>query len=279
MRYFLSFFIFLFLTSAQAKDLSLLFIGNSYTYLPTQGTPDDPGLPKLIKQIAESIDPTLNISYRAHTRGGYSFMKHYNDPQSVDLMSKKYDKVVLQGNSIESLDLPPWADRSELGEKYFAVYLPKVLSLVLQNNRDITFYVNWGWNLRHGSFKDGNPELYFPPGSSKAGQKWCGKDKYDLQRMINESYERHTARYTVKLSKVGDGWLAVQDAGIVNQDELYIPEDWSHASPLGAFVAALILARDVLGLDISKNQYIPSTIDPAKAKALQAVLAKENGLP
>src|SRR3712207_973964 len=104
---------------AEAREISSLFIGNSYTYLPGQGTPEDPALPRLIRLIAESVEPSLRIDHSFHTPGGYSLTKHLSDPRSVALMKKSYDKVLVQGYSIEALDLPPWWDSFEIGEKYF----------------------------------------------------------------------------------------------------------------------------------------------------------------
>jgi hypothetical protein len=261
--------------SGAQKNLSVLFIGNSYTYLPEIGTPEDPGLPKLVAAIAESIDPELHVSVSANTIGGYRLEQHYANPRSVELLKGAYDKVIIQGYSIESLELPPWWKQYGIGVEGFAEFLPKVLDLAFQNNRDVTLYVNWGWNPKHDYFKDSHPGLFFPEGHKRAGEKWCGKDKYDYQRRIDESFEKHTQSYRVKLAHVGDGWLKLQDEGIVTQDEMYIStnSDWSHASLVGAWAAALVLVRDSLGLDIRKTTFVPQGLDAQKAVAIQNSLA------
>lgn len=80
--------IYVFSSMAFAKSTSILFIGNSYAYLPEQGTPDDPALPKLIAQIARSIDPNFELIYSFNTPGGYTFEKHVNDPKTQKLISQ-----------------------------------------------------------------------------------------------------------------------------------------------------------------------------------------------
>ncbi len=254
----------------------MLFIGNSYTFLPGQGSPSDPGLPKLVSRIAESIDPSLKIHYFFHTPGGYGFELHFSDEESLRLMKMPYDKVVLQGQSVESLELTPWWEQhGNSGVKSFSVYLPKVLDLVFTSNTDVTLYVNWGWSFKNALLQADHPGLFFPAGSSRAGQKWCGESPFELQKMIDESYLRWSRDYPVVLSRVGDAWLLLRSVGVADEDEFYIPDDWSHPSALGSFVAALALVRDSLRLDVSKNSYVPSGIDPARARLIQGVLARK----
>jgi hypothetical protein len=260
---------------AQAKDLSFLFLGNSYTYFEGQGQPDAPVLPKTIKGIAESIDPTIHLNYAFNTPGGWSFEKHFNDPVSVKLMQAHYDEVILQGQSIESLELTPWWEANgNPGVKSFGVYLPKVLDLVFKESSSVTLYVNWGYNPKNTLLQENQPGLYFPAGTPKAGERWCGKDKFDYQKMIDESYALHSQGYPVKFAWVGDAWLSLQTAGWVTQDELYLEGDWSHPSVLGGFVTALVFVRDVLHQDILKNQYFPEGIDPARAQGLERFLSR-----
>ncbi len=260
--------------NVSAKDLSILYIGNSYTYVPTMGDELHPAVPKIVNQIAQSIEPTLQIHYTFHTPGGFSFEKHFHDPNSVALMSQHYDKVILQGQSIESLDLPLWWEQnfSTSGLKSFSVFLPKILDLVFKSSNDVSLYVNWGWNPKNNLLSENHPGLYFPKGMPKSGQKWCGNNKFEYQEKIDESYRKNSKNYSVHFAKVGDAWLSVQRAGLVDEDELYLVDDWSHPSALGTFIAALVLVRDSLRLDISKNSFIPTGMDPVKIKKIQELL-------
>ena len=262
--------------AAQAKDISVLFIGNSYTYLPGLGNSSAPGLPKMITQIVESIDPSTHLTYAFSTPGGYSFKEHLNDPRSVKVMSAHYDEVILQGQSIESLELTPWWENNgNPGVKSFKVFLPKLLDLVFERNLNVTLYVNWGWNQKHPFLKEGHVGLRFPPESHKAGQKWCGRDKFEYQNMIDDSYASISNSYPVKLAKVGDAWLFLQMQGLVTEDELYLSGDWSHPSVLGSFVAALVLVKTVFHLDVVKNRFLPVGIDPERARIIEKMVDDE----
>lgn len=264
----------IFASYANAKDLTILFLGNSYTYLPDQGTPDDPALPKIIKQIAQSIDPSLDIKYSFNTPGGYTFEKHFNDSKSQALLRESFDRVILQGQSIESLELPPEWGQYGIGVQSFSIYLPKIVDLALKSNPKVFLFVNWGWNFKNSSLQPGAEGLLFPPGNPKAGKPWCGKDKFELQQMIDDSYRKHSRGLPVSLSMVGDAWLSLQQSGLVGEDDLYLPDDWSHPSLLGSYAQALILTRDVLNLDISKSTYIPTEVDTHLGRKIRDFLSK-----
>lgn len=260
--------------TSYAREVSLLFIGNSYTYFP--GDEQKPGLPDYFRQVAESIEPGLKLNYSFSVHGGYSFEMHLNNPDSVAKMGEHYDHVVLQGQSMESLELTPWYEQNGTpGVKSFQVYLPKALDLVEKRNSDITLFVNWIWNPHHANLQDNHPGLYFPIGHPRAGQKWCGKNQDEYQNSINASYRQHATGYRVHFALVGTAWLQLQKAGLVTQDELYREGDWSHPSPLGTLVATLVLVRDVLHLDVRKNKFLPPGVDALKAEAIANALSIE----
>ncbi|MBO9665221.1 MAG: hypothetical protein J7501_00210, partial [Bdellovibrio sp.] len=150
-----------------------------------------------------------------------------------------------------------------------------VLDVALAKNSNVTVFVNWGWNFKNANLKPGAEGLLFPPESPKAGQRWCGKDKFELQQMIDSSYQKHAAGKKVTLAMVGKAWLSLQKAGLVGEDDLYLQDDWSHPSLLGSYVEALVLTRDSLKLDIAKVTYIPAGIDPKLANTIRTFLAKK----
>lgn len=257
---------------AQARELTALFIGNSYTYYP--GETNDPGLPRFVQRIAESIEPGLRLRYVFNTQGGYNLAMHYNDPVSRRLLQGSYDAVVLQGRSIESLPMTPWMERHGYpGASSFAVHLPLLLELAFRGNRNVGLYVNWGWHPNHAYLQEEHPGLRFPPGTAREGQRWCGTDAWDYQRLINEGYAEHAQGFDVTFARVGDAWLALQAEGLVTSEELYRPADWSHPSVLGSYVAALVIVRDVLRMDISRNRYVPAGLDDFRCGSIGAFLA------
>jgi hypothetical protein len=257
---------------ARAGEVTVLFVGNSYTYFPQDEA--DPGVPKFFKAIAESIDPSTHVKPSWALHGGYSFEQHLATPAHVQLMSQHYDHVVLQGQSMESQELTPWFDQNEMpGVKSFRVNLPKVLDLVYQRNSDVTLFVNWIWNAKHTDFQPEHPGLRFPPGHPRAGEKWFPPTARQFQQNINASYRKVSAPYPAHLALVGSAWLELEERGIVSTDELYVEGDWSHPSPLGSFIASLILVREVLHFPLTKNTFVPAGVDPKKARAVTNFLA------
>lgn len=163
-----------------------------------------------------------------------------------------------------------------IGVQSFSVYLPKLVEIALKNNESLTLFVNWGWNFKNDFLQPGAEGLTFPPGSPRAGEAWCGHDKFEFQNMINDSYRKIASSFPTQLSFVGSSWLDLQNAGLVNEDELYIPDDWSHPSVLGGYVTALVLVRDVLKMDISRSNYAPESINSKFAKAIRIFLANRH---
>jgi hypothetical protein len=261
--------------SAQAKDLSILFIGNSYSFYPN--TPENPGQVILFKEIVESIDPDLHIKASFHTHSGWTLEDHYKDKTSSDLLSQAYDQVVIQPMSLDPVDLPEWFEQFEgmKGLKSFSVYLPKVLDLAFQNNKNVTLVVTWARHPKHIFLQPDHPGRYFPSDSPRAGQQWYGNTVRDSQKMIDDSYAKYTAGYPVSFSRVGDAWLMLEQKGLVNIDELYRPGDWSHPSELGSFIESLVLVKATLHLDIRQETFIPETIDPVRARTIIEALAAQ----
>jgi hypothetical protein len=76
----------------------------------------------------------------------------------------------------------------------------------------------------------------------------------------------------VRLSFVGSSWLELEETGAALDTELY-QNDWTHPSPLGSLVAALVFARDILHLDIRANRFVPAGVDPVQARLVAERLA------
>ncbi|NJL24425.1 MAG: hypothetical protein HC902_04155 [Calothrix sp. SM1_5_4] len=181
-----------FTPAGQARELSVLFLGNSYTYLPDIGSPEDPGLPRLIKRVAESIEPGLRLRYDFNTPGGYTFEMHFKNADSIRLAGGTYDKVILQGRSNEALELTPWWESiGSPGIKSFSVYLPKLLDVVLRSNDDVTLFVNWNWHPSNVHLREDHVGLFFPEGHPRAGQKWCGRDSASPKPDQSELHPHH----------------------------------------------------------------------------------------
>lgn len=118
--------------SLLAQDsISVLFIGNSYTYVND--------LPGTLGSLATSLGKEITIDSK--TNGGYTFQNHTTDPLTYSkIHSKPWDVVVIQGQSQE----PSFPD-SQVDTQT----LPYALQLsdsIWANNScgNVMYYMTWG---------------------------------------------------------------------------------------------------------------------------------------
>ena len=76
-----------------AKELNVLFIGNSYTYVND--------VPKMVQNLAHAAGHTL--TYDQHTEGGWTLDKHWHSDITLNKIRQGgWDIVVIQGHSQET---------------------------------------------------------------------------------------------------------------------------------------------------------------------------------
>ncbi len=255
--------------SASAKQKSILFIGNSYTYYPFD--PSKPGIPLFVQEIAKSIDKENLLVEACNAIPNANLEVHFNNLVSRGLIDQPYDEVVVQGRSTDPLKVPTWFQKKGLlGLESFRQFLPKMLDLILEKSSKITLFVPWGYHPNHEYFKSKNGEF---KDVSSGPDEWSGQTGQQVQDLIDKGYIESARGYPVTFSFVGDEWLYLVQGGIVKAEDLYVKDDWSHPSPLGSMVAALVLARDVLHLNISTNKFVPVGLDPVKVEEISRALS------
>ena len=129
--------IFLFLlpvtvSSLLAQDsISVLFIGNSYTYVND--------LPGTLGSLATSLGKEITIDSK--TNGGFTFQNQVNDPMTFSkIHSKPWDVVVIQGQSQE----PSFPD-SQVNTETLPYALQLVDSIWANNScGNVMYYMTWG---------------------------------------------------------------------------------------------------------------------------------------
>ncbi len=117
---------------AHAQDsISVLFIGNSYTYVND--------LPGTLGSLAASLGKEITVDSK--TNGGYTFQMHVNDAATyTKIHTRPWDVVVLQGQSQE----PSFSDSQVNAQTLpFAVQLS---DSVYANNAcgNVMYYMTWG---------------------------------------------------------------------------------------------------------------------------------------
>lgn len=129
----LSFFCFSVIYSGvYAQDsISVLFIGNSYTYVND--------LPGTLGTLAANLGKEITIDSK--TNGGYTFQNHTTDPLTYSkIHSKPWDVVVIQGQSQE----PSFPDTQV--DSQTLPYAMQLSDSIWANNScsNVMYYMTWG---------------------------------------------------------------------------------------------------------------------------------------
>lgn len=205
-KIFLSLFCFPFIHSfVQAQDsISVLFIGNSYTYVND--------LPGTLGSLAASLGKEITIDSK--TNGGYTFQNHTNDPLTYSkIHSKPWDVVVIQGQSQE----PSFPDTQV--DSQTLPYAVKLSDSIWANSAcsNVMYYMTWGR-------QNGDPQ-------------WAGINTFEkMNTRLYHAYMRMAdSSDRAMVSPVGRVWSYVRAnhpaINLYNADE-------SHPSPEGTYLAA-----------------------------------------
>lgn len=189
---------------SHAQDsLSVLFIGNSYTYVND--------LPVLTQQLAVSLGKELTVGSK--TNGGYTFQNHWSDPQTyIAMHQQNWDVVVLQAQSQEpSFPIQQVATNT----------LPYAINLsdsvhAANPCSEVLYFMTWGRET-------GDPQ-------------WDSINTFDkMNQRLYYAYMDFAEQTGGMVSPVGASWKYVRDNYPAIQ--LY-SADGSHPSAAGSYLAA-----------------------------------------
>jgi hypothetical protein len=225
------------ITSFAQDSISVLWIGNSYTYVND--------LPGMTNNIALSLGD--KISYDSKTNGGYTFQNHTNDPLTyTKINSKPWDYVVLQGQSQE-----PSFPTSQVVTQT----IPFALQLTdsIYENRYCSqpmYYMTWGREV-------GDPQ-------------WDSINTfYKMNDRLRSAYLRMTDSSEASVSPVGSAWRYIRDNYPMIQ--LY-SGDGSHPNVAGSYLTAATFYASLFRKTPVGASFI-STLDPVTAATLQEAAA------
>lgn len=193
----------------------VLFIGNSYTFYNN--------MPELVDHMATSQSDTL--IYYAHAIPGNTFKQHYENFAVREQLSRKWDFVILQGNSRESSQ--PW-------DIFAANTLPYVKKLD---------------SLFHASNPKGKTILYMTWGHKRGDEINCitNQEVCTYEKMSAKVRERYLLmRDTLQswVAPVGSVWRNFRrNHPDVN---LYV-EDNFHPTYAGSFLIASTIYTTIFG--------------------------------
>lgn len=224
----------LFTSVVKAQDsVSVLFIGNSYTYVND--------LPGMLNSLTYSLGD--EITYDSQTAGGATFQTHAgNSTTYTKIHAKPWDYVVLQAQSQEpsfpddqvNTQTLPYAE--QLAD---SIYANKFCSEVL-------FFMTWGR-------QDGDPQ--WEPISTFEG----------MNARLRDAYMRFSDSVQGSVTPVGSAWKYVRD----NYPAINLySADGSHPSVAGTYLAACTFYASLFRKSPIGSPFI-STLDATTAGYLQ----------
>ncbi len=210
-----------------AQDsLSILFIGNSYTYCND--------LPKLVQNLSESAGKQLNID--SNTPGGMTLLGHLSNSTTVSKIKEGcYDYVILQEQS-----QIPTIDYYRYNQMYPAITNLKAMVEEYNPCARVITYMTWG--RRYGGQQ------------CDATNTYCSPDFVDFNHMqdsLTSAYMQISDMLNIQCAPVGVTWQ-----NILNDSDLVLhSSDDSHPNLDGSYVAALTIFSAIWKEPTSGNSF------------------------
>lgn len=209
----LSLQLFLFGCGLFAQDtLSVLFLGNSYTYYNN--------LPELVQNLSASAGKTLIVD--SNTSGGYTVSQHLHDTVTIQKISRGiWDYIVIQEQS-----QIPTIDYCRYNIMYPAIAELKSMAEQYHPGTKIITYMTWGRRYGGRQCDDGNVH--------------CSPDFTDFNHMqdtLTKAYTEISNMLSMQCAPVGVSWQ-----NVLNDTSLVLhTSDNSHPNMDGSYIAALTI--------------------------------------
>lgn len=223
---------------AQQEETSVLFIGNSFTFMNN--------MPFIFKDIAIAEGKKIHVD--TVVKGGKDLNYHANNPETYKVIkSRKWDYVVIQGHSNEFAQPESKIDQNSIP------YAKQIADSVRANSSctQLVVYMTWG-------YKNGN-------------SKWAPIASYDsMQYRIKMQYLRLADILDARVSPVGEVWKTIRKnySGL----NLYAPDN-QHPSILGSYISACTFYATIFGASPVANKSIVP-IDPATRQIIEMNVAQ-----
>ncbi len=223
----------IFIIKSNARELHVLFLGNSYTYVNN--------LPQVIHDVAITTGDTL--IFDSNTPGGYTLQQHLADSNSLHkIMQGGWDYVIMQ----EQSQLPSFDEY----DGYYAYRLCSIIQEYAPCARTM-FYMTWG--RKNG---DASNCVVWPPVCTYEGMDSLLRMRYLEMGENNKS----------EVSPVGEVWNYIRHNYPLI--ELY-QSDESHPSFAGTYAAACTFYSALFRKDPSliSYDYVLSASDAAQIRS------------
>ena len=222
-----------------AYSISVLFIGNSYTFVHN--------LPKLLVDIA-SAEPHNNIklAVQSVTHGDLGLPELWAEGNAVAaIQSRHWDYVVLQDQSLWATRLPS----VEAGYRYSKLFA----EVITRSGAKPLIYMTWARK----------------PGSSAYETDSLRNPDYMFKRTVSRCDEL-SKKIDARVVPVGIYW---QQALLQEPDLEFYARDGDHPSIAGTYLAAMTFYRTLTNHDITRIQFQPEGLLPADAERIRDIVA------
>lgn len=206
-------------SDVDSKPLSVLFIGNSFTFMNK--------MPTLFQKIAEADKQAVFVDKWTH--GGANLQYHSSNPETYGkIKSHPWDYVVIQGFSRE------FAKPIDSVENTTKGYLERLIDSIsiYRKETKILLYMTWG-------YKDGFTQREATDSYSK------------MQKLITDNSERIANELHIGISPVGITWKYVRE--MYPTIELYYT-DGAHPSLAGSYLVASVFYAQIMGKNPEGNK-------------------------
>lgn len=226
-----------FVTVRAQDSISVLFIGNSYTYVND--------LPTMLRDLSASLNKEVTIGSK--TNGGFTFQNHANDPLTYAAINQNlWDVVVIQGQSQE-----PSFPTGQVNTASYP-YAMQLSDSVLANSAcsNVMYFMTWG--------------------RQNGDSQWDSINTFDkMNSRLYNTYRRFADSADAMVAAVGASWKYVRDTyPTIN---LY-SGDGSHPSLEGSYLAACTFYASLFRQSPVGATFIAG-LDPTVAGQLQAAAA------
>ena len=203
---------------AVAKDLRILFIGNSYIFMND--------LPKVLQSMMEADGNHPQIETMAYP--GWTLSQHARSTKTIEkIQSQSWDYVVLQEQSTLPLN--------ELKRRGRMIPAIRYLDEVIQERGAKTLlFMTWGR-------RDGFASMGF-------------RNFGHMQEELDIAYKEAARSVGISVVPVGNAWL---EARRQKPYYPLWEDDGSHPSIFGTYLSACVFYNVLTGQDVLENTYEP----------------------
>jgi hypothetical protein len=217
-RVILGFALFVFANAAIAATSSVLFVGNSLTYMND--------LPAVFKKFAAASPLHMDIEVTSLTPGGAFLYDQWKHGQAVALLREKHPNfLVLQGQSTEPLSAP----------QSFAQSAARLKAEADRVGARTILFATWA--------RPANDPFYKEPAS--------GGSPSAMHARLDLAYATVARNTGATLAPVGVAFVRAQQIA----PEIRLLDGTQHPSPVGTYLAAAVLFRAMFGVSPVQSEY------------------------